>query len=280
MAKKQENENLDLSLTMQQKFNFDSNNLEEENILLKKSNSKKNDRIKEIINIKNMYKRKYKIVLIISIILFILFLGISIAYLFIKPKELVKEIKTPVMDENIVFVGDSLTELYDLNKYYNDYHIVNSGVGGNSTRDVLDNLEKRVYQYNPSKVFLLIGTNDMAYQYPKEEIYTNIVKIVNEIKKNRPYAKIYVQSIYPINNSYDPKIRRKSVTYRKNEIVNYINDKLKEKYKNTDVIYVDVNKKLLDEDNLLNIDYTVDGVHISDEGYKKITSVLLPYIKK
>ena len=106
------------------------------------------------------------------------------------------------------------------------------------------------------------------------------MQVITEIKKNRPYTKIYIQSIYPINNSNNPKIRRKSVTYRKNEIVNYINNKLKEKYTNSDVTYIDVNKELLDDNDLLNIDYTVDGVHITDEGYQKITDVLLPYVNE
>lgn len=287
--KNEENDKKALSLTMQQKFNFDLNSFDEEDTKKYKRNQnsinkiKMNKRMKEIIDIKNKYKRKYNITLCLLIIVVFLFLITIFTFtqknIYSNKKDASRKTEL-LLDENIVFLGDSITELYDVHSYYKNYHVVNSGQGGNTTYNILDNLEKRVYQYNPSKVFLLIGTNDMANQYPKEETYINITKIVSEIKKKRPCTKIYVESIYPINNSNDSKISRKSVTYRSNETINYINKKLKKKYEKSDVTFIDVNKQLLDKDNLLNINYTVDGVHISKEGYKKITSILLPYIKE
>ena len=38
--------------------------------------------------------------------------------------------------------------------------VVNSGVSGDKTNDILDNMEERIYRYNPSKVVILVGTND------------------------------------------------------------------------------------------------------------------------
>lgn len=288
MDKKEEQKkkDLDLSLTMQQKFNFDSNSFDEEDTRIYKIKRKQNiirsKREKELMKLKNKYKKKYHITLSLLIVLLIIFVENLAVFIStnITDKKMVQKKEELLLDENIVFLGDSITELYNVNEYYENYHVVNSGKGGNSTIDLLDNLDSRVYQYNPSKLFLLIGTNDMAYQYPKDEIYKNIVKIVDEIKKNKSYTKIYVESIYPINNSNDPKISRKSVKYRTNEIINYINNKLSEKYDDSDVTFIDVNKELLDNNGLLDIEYTVDGVHISEKGYNKITSVLLPYIKE
>ena len=105
---------------------------------------------------------------------------------------------------DIVFLGDSLTDFYDLDKYY-DIKIVNSGVAGWTTDDILNNLDEKVFKYYPKKLILLIGTNDLVYEKDVEYITKNIKKIVEQIKKKRPYTKIYIESLYPVNNTDDEK---------------------------------------------------------------------------
>ena len=87
---------------------------------------------------------------------------------------------------NYLFLGDSITDFYDLDKYYEGLPVVNSGISGNTTEDILSNMDSRVYNYNPSKVFLLIGTNDLLRDKSVEEITENIEIIVNNIRKNEP----------------------------------------------------------------------------------------------
>lgn len=45
--------------------------------------------------------------------------------------------------ESIVFLGDSITSRCDLNKYFPNYNVYNSGIAGNMTKDILDNMENR-----------------------------------------------------------------------------------------------------------------------------------------
>ena len=47
-----------------------------------------------------------------------------------------------------------------------------------------------------------------------------------------------------------------------------------------DATYIDLYNELVDEDGLLRLEYTVDGLHLSDEGYMKVSDVLINYIKK
>ena len=61
------------------------------------------------------------------------------------------------IDDNYLFIGDKITEDYDLLKYYEKKPVVNEGKAGNMTDDILNNMKNRIYQYNPSKIFLLIG---------------------------------------------------------------------------------------------------------------------------
>lgn len=274
----------DLSLTMQQKFNFDSNELDEEDTktykLKRKQNVVRSKREKELIKLKNKYKKKFAISLVTSVILFFFCVISVLAYIFVKPKEIEVEKVVNMTDENIVFLGDSITERYDLDDYYKNVHQVNSGFSGHRTDDILDNMYERVYRYNPTKVFLLIGTNDIQMEETNDYIYENIIEIVKEIKKERPHTKIYVESLYPINNSDDEKIDKKMVGIRSNEDINEINDRLKKYCNKYGFTYIDINTKLRNKDGLLELDYTKDGLHLNDEGYKKVTSILNKYIKE
>ena len=194
-------------------------------------------------------------------------------------KEIIKEV--PVVDDNYVFLGDSITDWYDLDKYFEGLPVVNSGVSGYSTNNILNNMNKMVYQYNPSKVFILIGINDLELKVDDNVVVNNIRKIVQGIKKNRRYAKIYVESIYPINNSDDDKIEGSIINgNRKNSDIIDINNKLVKLTKEEGATYIDLHKELVDDNGLLKIEYTVDGLHLSSEGYEKVTEVLRKYINE
>lgn len=184
-----------------------------------------------------------------------------------------------VNDDNYVFLGDSIMQMYNLKKHYDGLPVVNSGISGNTTYDVLSNLKDRVYRYNPSKVFILIGTNDVLRdEHSNEETVNNIGKIIDEIKKNRPYAEIFVQSIYPVNNSDDDKINSKSVYIRNNVDIQIMNKSIESICKEKGVTYIDMYSLLVDDSGNLNIDYTTEGLHITDEGYSVITKKLMEYI--
>ena len=185
----------------------------------------------------------------------------------------------PEKNEKIVFIGDSLTDFYPINEYFENINIINNGISGYTTADLLERLNEFVYEEKPSKVFLNIGINDMSKtEETQEEIFNNINLIISNIKKNCPETKIYLESLYPINNSNDQKIKQSAIESRNMKEINYINKKLKEKYKDSDVTYINVYNKLLDNNNLLKLTYTIEGLHLTNTGYNKVSEVLLPYI--
>ena len=189
-----------------------------------------------------------------------------------------KKRNSEVIDKNYVFLGDSITYKYDLEKYFPDYKykIVNSGVSGNKTSDILDNMDKRVYRYNPSDVFILIGTNDITGDYSLQKIYDNYISIINGIKKNRPAAKIKVISTYPVNEEMMPKLKK----YKRNEAIRILNKSLKIYCDNNDIIYINLYKKLIDDKGYLKKEYTDEGLHISDKGYEVITKEISKYMEE
>ena len=190
-----------------------------------------------------------------------------------------KRLELEKKSENIVFLGDSITDFYDLDKYYKGYNVVNSGISGNQTISLINEIKNRVYIYNPTKVFILIGTNDLVdSNRTNEEIVENIEKIVNGIKENRPKAKIYVESIYPVNNTDNKKVVHSTTKTRSNKRIKKINILIKEMCKDNNIEYINLYDELVDKDGNLNIDYTKDGLHMSEEGYEVITKKLKKYL--
>lgn len=176
--------------------------------------------------------------------------------------------------ESIVFLGDSITSRYDLNKYFPNYNVYNSGIAGNMTKDILDNMENRVFAYNPTKVFILIGTNDLVYSgLDNDGIKNNIEEIINKIYEKNSNTKIYLESIYPVNNSINKEI----VETRTNENIKDLNNKI-EKICNNKCTYINMYDNLTDKNGNMKRIYTVDGLHLNKIGYKVITNKLIKYL--
>lgn len=176
-------------------------------------------------------------------------------------------------DKKIVFLGDSITECFKLEKYFSDLKIINEGFSGHTTKDVLKRLKTSVFDYNPDIVVLLIGTNDLELlnSSPEEVIkgIKDIVKNINDYDKN---IKIFLQSIYPVN----PPIKPFSVGRRTNSDIKKINKAIKQI---KEVTYLNMYDLLINGEGKLKEEYTDDGIHMSEAGYQFITEQLNKYLK-
>lgn len=290
-------DDLDLSKTQQQQLVFDDVDLDatinlDTSFMEKKDKKKVKKIVDEVVpvpKVDDVYEEKNKstlIIVLLTIVCLFFIAFIAYHYLFFDHSEKVKvvtkkeEVVEKVVDNNYLFLGDSITEQYDLKEYYEDYPVVNSGVSGDYTSSIVKDMKKRVYDYNPSKVFLLIGINDLRNGKDVSEIVSNTKEIIKLIKENRPYSEIYLESIYPINKTDDDKISDsvRDIEFDNEKIIE-VNDLLKDLAKDEKITYVDLYNKLIDDDGNLNISYTKDGLHISSEGYECITKELMKYIK-
>ena len=247
---------------------------------------------KELYYQKKAYYKKDKF-FIVLIILFTL-LVVNILFIYVqyerKQNETEKELKKQeelikkrdrierIKYGDIIFLGDSLTDCYDLNKYYN-FPIVNSGVSGWTTDDILNHLNEKVFQYNPKKLVLLIGTNDINRDKDSNYITSNIEKIVKKIKEKRPKVTIYVESLYPINHTASEKINQQTVGKRTNQTIMEINKKLRKYCSVNNIKYIDMYPILIDKKGNLRLEYTKEGLHINEKGYQVITKRILKNIE-
>ena len=184
-----------------------------------------------------------------------------------------------VVKDGIVFVGDSLTENYNVYEYFKELNVYNRGIGGDTTLGLLKRMNESVYDLNPKVVVLLIGINDfeLLENSNVETIYNNILTIVNNIKSNCPNTKIILQSLYPVCKKDDPKIDKSCVINKDNEKIVKINNKIKNI---EDVTYLDVYSSLVDETSNLKIEYTIEGLHINTLGYELITKLIIKELEK
>ena len=175
-----------------------------------------------------------------------------------------------------VFVGDSITQDYNVYEFFSDLTVYNRGIGGDTTVGLLKRLDESIYALEPKRIVLLIGTNDFPLLNAScNAVYENIKKIITDIKSKLPDTEIILESIYPISKANDPKINLLSVGERDNELIQQTNDLLKTI---EGIIYVDAYSYLKDDDGNLKLDYTVEGLHLSEVGYQKITEILRKYI--
>ncbi len=193
----------------------------------------------------------------------------------VKTKTETVEVDKFVLDDNYLFLGDFLTDDYDLEEYFKDTFVVKSANRDDKVTDFLRELEDRVYKYNPSDVFIEIGLNDVLDDKDEEEVVTKITEIVDRIKENRSYAKVYVESIYPVNREMDDDLLENA-----NEKSTKINEKLRSMAEEKDVTYIDIYDLLADKDGNLSEEYTDDGKSLNEDAYKLITDEIKKYMEE
>lgn len=191
-----------------------------------------------------------------------------------EPKE-----KIVYRNNKVLFLGDSITEQYDLENYFHNDDYINGGRGGNATGDILEQMKERVYDYNPAKIFLMIGTNDgMTSDLEDNQAIKNIEKIISDIQVTLPNTKLYVESILPVNDSDDEKIDHDMVRDRSNDNIKEMNQQIQDLCNEYQVTYINLYDKLIDDEGNLKLEYTREGLHMSDEGYQVITKELKKFL--
>lgn len=181
-----------------------------------------------------------------------------------------------VEPNNIVFAGDSITEGYPISEMFpNEYIIYNRGISAITSDQLLNHIDTHVLSLNPSKVFILIGTNDLERIKDNKITLTNIEKIIEVILEYNENIEVYLISIYPVNEN---KKFKDGIQSRLNKDIKTLNDnyqRIASNYKK--VIYIDLYNELLSKDGL-NENYTYDGLHLNIDGYRFITSKLIKYL--
>ena len=177
---------------------------------------------------------------------------------------LFKEENKTAQDIDVVFLGDSLTEGYDVTRFYPEYKVLNRGIGGDTTYGVIERLNVSVYEAHPKVTTLLIGANNF------DSMLDNYESILLDFKEKAPEMKVVLLSLTSMTKEWG----------RNNSKAIANNIKIKEYSEKYSFPYVDLYNPLLDETtNELKLEYTTDGGHLTEKGYEVVTAQITPVLK-
>lgn len=171
----------------------------------------------------------------------------------------------------ILFLGNSITEGGNWKRLLKDSSVVNRGISGDVTFGVLNRLDE-VVRHKPSKLFLLIGVNDLSRNTPNAIIIQNIFAIIGRIHSESPKTAIYVQSILPVN----PLHKNFPSRFNKQKDIEEINGQLAKYSEALKYTYVNLFNQFLDNKFQLDLKFTYDGLHLNAAGYTNWVN----YLKK
>lgn len=179
----------------------------------------------------------------------------------------------------IVFIGDSITDLYVLDEHYADLSLAayNRGIGGDTTKGVLKRLQVSVFDIKPSKIVLLIGTNDINGGETNTDIRTRYTEIVQTIRSALPNAELYCVSIIPQNNDLE-KYTHINVAITTEKILQ-LNLTIAEISQTNGATFINLFPMLADENNRLIKTYSDDGIHLNKAGLTVWTNLIKPYLQ-
>ncbi len=185
----------------------------------------------------------------------------------------------------VVFAGSSLMEMFPINKlleeHGDDTIIYNRGIGGYVTNELLQVTDVCITDLKPKKVFLNIGTNDLSNpQIPISQMIENYDRILCKIEEALPQAVIYLMAYYPVNYEAAAEEMKECLKIRTNEKIERANEEVKKLAQKHGQHYIDVNKNLKDEQGRLKAEYTIEGMHIKEEGYAAIYDDVMRYVKE
>ena len=178
---------------------------------------------------------------------------------------------SPITSADIVFLGDSLTETFNLERHFGLPNLRNRGLSGDTTHQVIYRLQE-IVNAKPKKVFLMIGINDLFWGEEEVTVFQNIVRILETIREHSPDTLLYLQSILPVNET---------VTFSDehiNLLIFSLNDSLKRWCKKQKVEFLELYGDFLNDKGEMDRRYTYDGVHLAAEGYELWAKLVLPFL--
>lgn len=107
----------------------------------------------------------------------------------------------PVEPGDIVFLGNSITDGGEFTELFDNPSIKNRGISS----DVISGVKERLHQVtdnHPSKIFLLIGINDVSHNRTVMQLAAEYEDLVKSIRSESPESHLYIQSLMPINNDW------------------------------------------------------------------------------
>ncbi len=184
---------------------------------------------------------------------------------------------------DVVFIGDSITQGYDVNTYFGDTSFcINRGIGGDVPMYISRRFQADVIQLRPKFCVLMAGVNEvwvLDRQFESAEQHSECYE------KAKSYILDYIKDIIAQSKAAEQPLALCSITpirsrgerpYKDaNDLIIECNAALKQLAADNGIVFVDYHPHFCNEDGKsMKSELTCDGTHLSPEGYDVMSKVL------
>jgi len=191
-------------------------------------------------------------------------------------------------DAQVIFLGDSITHGWEKvpqvwDEYFGKYKPINAGIGGDKTQHVLWRLEHgNIDGINPKVAVVMIGTNNSnKEEYTAEQIAEGIEAVVCTLRTKLPDTKVLLLAIFPRGSDEQRKDKTQNAAFNpqwaKNDKASRLASQLAD---GKMVVYLDINKKFLNNKGVMTRDIMPDLLHPEEKGYRIWAESILPTLEK
>jgi len=177
---------------------------------------------------------------------------------------------SPAVSSRVVFLGDSITDGWDLAKYFPGKPYVNRGISGQTTPQMLVRMYPDVIRLQPAAFILLAGTNDIARNTGPETLQMvedNIRAMCDLAAAHK--IKIVLCLLTPVSDYTKSKQTERRPPA---DIVN-LNHWIESYATDVHAKVADYFSALVDEHGMLREGYSDDGLHPNARGYELLAPV-------
>lgn len=183
----------------------------------------------------------------------------------------------PIGPNDTVLLGDSLLSDGEWHEFFNESHVKNRAIGGDTTHTLLNRLS-RIIAGKPRHVVILCGINNVYSHMPYEQTTEEYARIVATISSQSQDSDIWLLSILPVNKTLHKKWivpAHPGVTMPDQTEVEAVNAFIKSLAgdRQSRIHFVDLSA-FLDSTGGLSEDFTDDGLHLNGRGMKELATHL------
>jgi len=179
---------------------------------------------------------------------------------------------SPPQQGSYLFIGSSSIRMWKtLEEDFEGYPVINRGFGGSHFSDAIYYFYDLVAAYNPNKIIIYEGDNDIASDKSPESIFSDFKEFYNLIYEELKDVEIAVIAAKPSPRRWHLKEQYKSLNLKF--------EKFCERKEN--LTYIDVYKHMLNEKGRPDPQlYLKDSLHMTGKGYEIWKNLTLPFIEK
>ncbi len=178
-------------------------------------------------------------------------------------------------ESRVVFMGDSITDIWKFDKYFPGKPYINRGIGGQTTPQMLLRFRPDVVDLQPKAVVILAGTNDIAGNTGP----MSLAEIEGNLQNMAELASVHgirvvLSSVIPVND-YTERSKMFFPLRPPAEILE-LNRWIKSYCAQHGYVYLDYFSAMVDDKGLLKSDLAEDGLHPNDRGF----AIMAPLAQK